>query len=207
MPFHKNVFVNCPFDSDYLSLLRPLLFTVIDLGFVPRIALESPDSGRPRIDRIIALVQQSKFAIHDLSRLQASKEGELFRLNMPFELGIDIGCRLFKKGPWAGKRCLILEAEKYRYQAAISDLSNSDIEAHENKPDLISAKVRNWLNSQSQLRAPGPGKLWRRFNDFMAATNYDLTATRGFSSADAANLPIDELLAEMKAWVGNNPLS
>jgi hypothetical protein len=28
MPFHKNVFVNCPFDSDYLLLLRPLLFTV-----------------------------------------------------------------------------------------------------------------------------------------------------------------------------------
>jgi hypothetical protein len=207
MPFHKNVFVNCPFDSDYLSLLRPLLFTVIDLGFAPKIALELPDSGRPRFDRIIALVQQSKFAIHDLSRLQASKEGELFRLNMPFELGIDIGCRLFKKGQWAGKRCLILEAEKYRYQAAVSDLSNSDIETHENRPDLISAKVRNWLNSQAQLRAPGPSELWTRFNDFMAATYYDLTTLRGFSPADAANLPIDELLAEMKAWVGNNPLS
>jgi hypothetical protein len=74
------------------------------------------------------------------------------------------------------------------------------------KTSLISAKVRNWLNSQSQLRAPGPGKLWGRFNDFMAATNYDLTTSRGFSSADAANLPIDELLAEMKAWVSSNPL-
>jgi hypothetical protein len=207
MPFHKNVFVNCPFDSDYLSLLRPLLFTVIDLGFVPKIALESPDSGRPRIDRIIALVQQSKFAIHDLSRLQAGKGGELFRLNMPFELGIDIGCRLFKEGQWAGKRCLILEAEKYRYQAAISDLPNSDIEAHENKPDLISAKVRNGLNSQSQQRAPGPAKVWLRFNQFMGATYYDLTTSRGFSPADAADLPIDELLAEMKAWVASNPLS
>jgi hypothetical protein len=205
MPFHKNVFVNCPFDSDYLSLLRPLLFTVIDLGFVPKIALESPDSGRPRIDRIIALVQQSKFAIHDLSRLQASKEGELFRLNMPFELGIDIGCRLFKKGRWAGKRCLILEAEKYRYQAAISDLSNSDIEAHENKPDVVSAKVRNWLNGQSRQRSAGPATVWLRFNQFMRATYYDLTSSRGFSPADAANLPIEELVAEMKAWVGNNP--
>jgi hypothetical protein len=207
MPFHKNVFVNCPFDYDYFLLLRPLLFTVIDLGFVPKIALESPDSGRSRIDRIIALVQQSKFAIHDLSRLQASKEGELFRLNMPFELGIDIGCRLFKKGQWAGKRCLILEAEKYRYQAAISDLSNSDIETHENKPDLISAKVRNWLSSQAQQRSVGPAKVWLRYNQFMRATYYDLTTSRGFSAADAANLPIDELLAEMKAWVGNNPLS
>lgn len=27
--FSKNVFVNCPFDKDYLSLLRPLLFTVV----------------------------------------------------------------------------------------------------------------------------------------------------------------------------------
>jgi len=41
----------------------------------------------------------------------------------------------------------------------------------------------------------------------MAATNYDLTTSRGFSPADAADLPIDELLAEMKAWVGKNPLS
>ena len=49
--------------------------------------------------------------------------------------------------------------------------------------------------------------LWLRFNQFMRATYYDLTATRGFSPADAANLPIDELLAEMKAWVEKNPLS
>jgi hypothetical protein len=41
----------------------------------------------------------------------------------------------------------------------------------------------------------------------MLATNYELTSSRGFSPSDAANLPIDELLAEMKAWVGNNPLS
>jgi hypothetical protein len=71
----------------------------------------------------------------------------------------------------------------------------------------FSAKVRNWLNSQSQLRAPGPGKVWARFNNFMAANYYDLTTSRGFSSADAANLPIDELLAEMKARVSKNPYS
>jgi hypothetical protein len=41
----------------------------------------------------------------------------------------------------------------------------------------------------------------------MADTNYALTTSRGFSSADAANLPIDELLAEMKVWVAGNPLT
>ena len=41
MPFETDVFVNCPFDDDYLPLLRPILFAIIDLGFSPRIALES----------------------------------------------------------------------------------------------------------------------------------------------------------------------
>ena len=29
MPVERNVFVNCPFDEAYYSLLRPLLFTII----------------------------------------------------------------------------------------------------------------------------------------------------------------------------------
>src|SRR6266404_2208861 len=32
--FSKNVFINCPFDSEYNSLLRPILFTIIYLGCV-----------------------------------------------------------------------------------------------------------------------------------------------------------------------------
>lgn len=106
MGFERNVFINCPFDSEYLPLLRPLLFTVIDLGLTPRIALERLDSGAPRIQKIISLIRDSKFAIHDLSRLEAKAAGEYFRLNMPFELGIDVGCRLFKRGRWSTKRCL-----------------------------------------------------------------------------------------------------
>ena len=39
MAFDQNVFVNCPFDEEYLPLLRPLLFTIVYLGFRPRIAL------------------------------------------------------------------------------------------------------------------------------------------------------------------------
>src|ERR1700674_4726096 len=101
MPFDTDVFVNCPFDREYLPLLRPILFTIIDLGFSPRIALESLDSGRPRIEKIITLVESSKFAIHDLSRIQARQAGEYYRLNMPFELGLDVGCRLFRPGPWS----------------------------------------------------------------------------------------------------------
>lgn len=153
MAYSKNVFVNCPFDDDYLPLLRPLLFTIVFLGFTPRIALEQLDSAEPRIQKIISLIVDSKYGIHDLSRIQAQQAGEFYRLNMPFELGIDIGCRLFKDGKWAQKRCLILEAQKFQYQAALSDLSNSDIAVHGNEPVKIVTEVRNWLVSQTRQRA------------------------------------------------------
>lgn len=202
MAFKDNVFVNCPFDGPYLPLLRPLLFCVIYLGLTPRIALEALDSGAPRFEKIISLIRQSKYAIHDLSRLQSSAAGEYFRLNMPFELGLDVGCRLFRSGQAAGKRCLILEAERFRYQAAISDLSNSDIAVHSNEPVKVVTEVRNWLTNAADLRAPGPTEVWARFNEFMA-TNYDSLKVRGFSDADIELLPIGELIGCMKDWVNS----
>ena len=51
MGFDRNVFVNCPFDEEYLPLLRPLVFTIIYLGLEPRIALERLDSGKARIEK------------------------------------------------------------------------------------------------------------------------------------------------------------
>jgi hypothetical protein len=202
MAFDRNVFVNCPFDDDYLPLLRPLLFCLVYLGFSPRIALESLDSGRPRFDKIVSLVRESKYAIHDLSRLQANSEGEFYRLNMPFELGLDVGCRLFKLGKWSTKKCLILETERYRYQAALSDMSNSDIAVHKNEPTKIVTEVRNWLNSAENLRAPGPTKIWGDFNEFMAH-NYDALISCGFSDEDVRLLPVSELLICIKDWVGS----
>ena len=86
--YEKNVFINCPFDEEYLSLLRPILFTIIYLGFIPRVPLESFDSGEPRFNKICELIKQSRYGIHDLSRIKARKKGEYFRFNMPFELGL-----------------------------------------------------------------------------------------------------------------------
>lgn len=204
MAFKTSVFINCPFDVDYLSLLRPILFCVTDLGFEPRIALERLDSGEPRVKKIVELVRESKFAIHDLSRLQAESVGELFRLNMPFELGLDVGCRVFGSKELITKKCLILEAERYRYQAAISDLSGSDIAVHKNDPLEALTEVRNWLATQAELRAPGPAAIWGRFTDFMA-DNYDTLKARGFSDANIQKLPVSELLPCIKEWVATHP--
>jgi hypothetical protein len=132
--------------------------------------------------------------------LKAKKAGEYYRLNMPFELGIDFGCQLFGDNEWRNKKCLILEAEKFRYQAALSDLSNSDISVHRNEPTEVLTQVRNWLNTQAKLKAKGPPGIWGHFTDFMAH-NYDALKADGFSDNDIKNLPIADLIEHMTEWV------
>ena len=199
MAFDRNVFVNCPFDDEYYPLLRPLLFTIIVLGFKPRIALEKLDSGEPRIQKVMSLIRESKYAVHDLSRIEAKSAGEIFRFNMPFELGLDIGCKKYGSRRFAEKKCLILEVERYRYQSAISDLSNSDIYAHHNVPAEVVKAVRNWLVSEAGVKAPGPSKLWAQFNEFMAY-NFDELTREGWSKSDIKSLAINELIVYMQEW-------
>jgi hypothetical protein len=197
--FDHNVFVNCPFDKDYTTLLRPLLFTIIHLGLNPRIALESRNSGAPRIDKIVSLIRESAYAIHDLSRSKAIRKGELYRMNMPFELGLDVGCQKFSTRRRIAKKCLILDAESYRYQAALSDIAGSDIENHRNEPREVVVLVRHWLSTEARIKSAGSARIWDRFNDFVDENSADLQR-EGYLKNDLAKQPIADLLERMKAW-------
>jgi hypothetical protein len=202
MSFERNVFINCPFDADYLPLLRPLLFTVVYLGLVPRIALERLDSGESRLDKIVELIRASKYSIHDLSRSEAASAGELYRLNMPFELGIDYGCRLLGPAKYRLKRTLVLESIPYRYRAAISDLSGADVECHRNEPYKVIGVVRNWLKSNCLAKAAGPAHIQSAFSEFMA-DDYNALTAEGFGPNEISELPVGELLERMTEWVGS----
>jgi len=198
----KSVFINCPYDAAYVPTLRPVLFTVAFLGFHPRLAMESADSGATRIGKILTLIGNCHYAIHDLSRLRAHRRGEPFRLNMPFELGLDIGCRVFGKGEQRRKKCLVLEKDRYSVQAALSDLSNSDVCAHRDEPEIAVRHVRNWLVQEGRVSAPsasGTG-IWYAFNDFVADLDKKLRK-QGFRRADMVSLPLPELLQHMTSWI------
>ncbi len=119
-----------------------------------------------RIDKIVDLIQKSKFSIHDLSRLQSSEKDEFYRLNMAFELGIDFGCRSFAEGDASSKKILILEKERYRYRRALSDLSGSDIKNHNNEPQDAVREVRNWFRETTSSRPPSGTVIWDHFNVF-----------------------------------------
>lgn len=204
MTFDRSVFINCPFDEEYKPLLDALLFSIIFLGFQPRIALERVDSSESRVDKIYSLIRESAFGIHDLSRLQSTKKGEIFRLNMPFELGLDIGCKIFGEERFSHKKCLILEKERFRYQAALSDLSGSDIKVHKNSAPVLVREVRNWLCNVVEMPNPPSGSvIWLRYADYTAWL-FDKLNPQGYSQDDLDALPINEVTSYMSEWARIN---
>ncbi|MFS2149497.1 hypothetical protein [Rhizobium sp. Rhizsp42] len=114
-PFDKSIFVNCPFDEDYEPILQAVMFCMVYLGFTPRLATERNDGAENRLMKILGLIEGSKYSVHDLSRSQAKIVGEHYRLNMPFELGIDYGCRQYFGQGREQKKILILEEKRYRH--------------------------------------------------------------------------------------------
>lgn len=199
--FSRNVFVNCPFDSDYVPLLRPLLFTIVHVGFVPRIASERSDSGENRIDKICALIRDCRYSIHDLSRLRASQVGEFSRMNMPFELGIEYGCRVFGGASLGTKKCLVLEKDPYEFQKAISDLSGIDIKQHGNEPRNVVRAVRDWFVATVRLRdVQSATQIWYSFEDF-ASDFYDKRKADGYTDEDLNMMPPPEYIDFIRRWL------
>ena len=196
--FDKNIFVNCPFDDDYRQLLVGIVFTIIYFRYKPRLSMERADSAETRIDKILSLITESKFGIHDLSRIVSSGKDEHYRMNMPFELGIDYGCLKLKGGIWATKKILILEKERYRFQKAISDLSGSDIKNHNDEVDQVISAVRNWLVTEELGRGDSGAKIWDNFNDFQAYLYDEVVEKDGHDSIDDVEIP--EIIHHMESW-------
>ncbi len=199
--FETNVFVNCPFDEDYRQLLLSVVFTVKHLGFNPRLSLERVDSAESRIEKIVDLINQSKFGIHDISRIVSQGENEHYRMNMPFELGIDYGCKKLKGGIWSQKQILILEKERYRYQRALSDLSGSDIKSHDDETYKIIKAVRDWFVTTESMRSNSGKTIWNLYNDFQAYLYDAVIENDGHESVD--DVQITEIMHHMSDWFNN----
>ena len=164
--FSSNIFINCPFDDEYLSFRNALIFTIYYCGFIPRCALEQEDSGNVRYEKIIKIINECQYGIHDISRTTLDSLNQLPRFNMPFELGLFLGAKKFGNKPHKSKNCLILDVEKYRYQKFISDISGNDIQSHKDDCSELIKVVRNWLANFSSNSLPGGSKIYSKFQSF-----------------------------------------
>lgn len=175
------------------------MFCAIFHDLHPRLAFERRDSAESRLDKIRGLIESAKFSIHDLSRCKATREGELSRLNMPFELGLDFGCKMYFGNGRDRKRILILEEEQYRYQAAISDLAGWDIMHHGNSYALAMKCTHRWLISEAQLPPSPPSKLSAAYATFQG-WDYERQLAQGWSEEDIQDYQTPDVLQAMLAW-------
>ncbi len=185
--YANSVFVNCPFDSEYVPLFRALTFTIEFCGFQARCALEADDSGETRAAKLLRVIGESRYGIHDISRTESNAEG-LPRFNMPYEFGLFVGFKAGGVAKQSKKVVLVLDREPYRYQKFLSDIAGQDIRHHGNDPEALIATVRAWLQNQlgSTRELPGGQYIAERYREFLADTHRLLTELRK-SAADLDN--------------------
>lgn len=167
--YEYSVFLNCPFDDDYDELFNAILFTVHRCGFILRCSKEFDDNSSIRIHNIIKLIKESKYSIHDISRVGLDDHNDLPRFNMPLELGIAIGGQKFGRSPQSKKEFLILESEKYRFKIFISDLGGQDIKEHKDDPKKVVKGVRDWLSTKAKENIPSSSIIYKEYEEFKSA--------------------------------------
>jgi hypothetical protein len=122
----RSVFLNVPYDSAFENLYLAYIAGLSAFGLIPHATLEIPTSQR-RLERILGLIDQCAYSIHDLSRVQLDAIApKAPRFNMPFELGLavaqDAGNR---RETW-----YVCEAIPYRINKSLSDLDGTDVRIH-----------------------------------------------------------------------------
>jgi len=196
-----NIFINCPLDARYIKLFRPMIFTLMYLGLEPRIAIEDTECAQNRLDKISDMMKRSEISIHDLSRIKSSGSDEYYRLNMPFELGVDYGLRLASDDS-PGKKLIVLEEEKYSYHKGLSDYSGFDILTHSGEPARMVKVLRDWfVNNRAVDVAKGGTSIWYKYNACWAYI-YDKLLEKGYSEEETDEIPYNEYKAFVAEWLG-----
>src|SRR5262245_15578624 len=109
LSFASNIFINCRLDAEYRRLFNAIVSTILDMHFRTRCALEACNADQIRLHKILDIIAECKYGIHDLSRTELDTASGLPRFNMPLELGLDLGCKHYGQLYQQDKSLLILD--------------------------------------------------------------------------------------------------
>jgi hypothetical protein len=140
-----SVFLNCPYDPEYLSLFDAAVLATACCGFTPRSALESGTVAEPRMTRITRAIFKSKYSIHDLTRCTGEGDANLARFNMPLELGIAMARRYLARRGADRHDWLVMVPTGHPYGRFISDLAGFDPVTHNGSDRGLVVAVMTWL--------------------------------------------------------------
>jgi hypothetical protein len=197
----EGVFINCPFDRRYTKKFRAIVFTISYCGLDPRCALEIADGSQNRLEKIIEIISDCRYAIHDISRVQLS--AGLPRFNMPFEVGLFFGAKTFGGPRHSKKNCLVLDSMPFRYQRTLSDISGQDIQAHKDDYREVIVLVRNWLAQFNKgVLLPGDLPISQNFDRFIQA--FPRICRR--AGVTSNRLPFNDFVNIVEIWIAKKGL-
>lgn len=196
-----SVFLNCPYDTRYTPLLRSLVFTTMYCGFRPRSVLEAPTVSKARLQRILAIMADCQFGIHDITLAEPDSDG-LPRSNVPFELGVFQGLQRFGPRLSGERRSLILSEDSLQHQKYLSDISGMDVQAHGSDPRKLSKVVSNWLHAASGRDVfPPSSEVWSKYKWFCS----DLPKVVSSLQLDSADdLSFTDFTWVISEWLTSN---
>jgi hypothetical protein len=133
---------------------------------------------------------------------------------MPFELGMDLGCRYFGTSnnkeydthyDWNEKKCLVFERNKNDYDSFISDLSGQDIKSHENDPKKLVRRLQEWLDLiLPESRIPSPSAILRKYEECENSVVIELSTQLEYSREEYDSLPINNFMKAISEWISEN---
>ncbi|HJZ43068.1 MAG TPA: hypothetical protein VJ233_05060 [Hyphomicrobiaceae bacterium] len=189
----RNVFINCPFDKEFLPCFAALVFTITACGYVARCALEDRDGAKIRFSKLVKLISECRYTIHDLSRVELNIN-DLPRFNMPFELGLVIGAKHFGTKTQRQKSALIMVRQQFALSEYLSDLGGNDPAAHGDDPRELVRIVSRYLH-RTPDGAPLPGGPQWLFDKFTLFTTEGLPRSAAAVNRTLAECdPIDDFL-------------
>jgi hypothetical protein len=162
-----DVFINCPFDPEFKPIFNAIVYTVVRSGYRARCAMETDDAAENRLGKIIKIIGECRFGIHDISRTESGGNPALPRFNMPLELGLWLGAHHLGRPDQAGKQCIVFDREQYRYLRFISDIGGQDIHSHDGEIPKLIAELAAWLRHlPGGLHAGGGQAILREYHEF-----------------------------------------
>jgi hypothetical protein len=187
------VFLNFPYDRQFVPLYVAYITGVCSFGLVPRVALELP-GGERRLDRIVELILSCRYSFHDLSRVELDlRRPQTPRMNMPFELGLTVMASYYnpKRHTWC-----IFEKDYRRVLKSLGDLAGSDVYSHGGRPIGVLRQIANALVVED--RQPDMRRLLAIYREVKTALPIILK-NRGAKSCYEAAVFRDLVYAAQKA--------
>ena len=137
---NREVFLNVPYDKEFVDVFVAYVAGLVMLGLSPRASLEIP-GGEARLDKITGLIGLCAYSVHDLSRVELDlADPPTPRFNMPFELGIvvDLHRKRGSEHTW-----YVFESNERRLKKSLSDLAETDPYIHDGTPRGVLCELLN----------------------------------------------------------------